>query len=91
MRSRSLFDRVMHFLVHNSIFSTVAVIFLIHCSLLFTMLYLGVMPLVQFNILSVVVYSFCVLLCRSGHVLPVYISVLLEVTIYMRKTLSPVS
>ena len=38
------------------------------------------MPLVRFNVLSVVVYLFCILLCKAGHIMPVYVSILLEVT-----------
>lgn len=82
MKQRSLIDRAMHFLVHNSFLFTVAVMGLVHATLLAVMWYAGVTPLVHFNILSVVVYLFCVLLCKFGHIMPVYVSILLEVTTY---------
>ena len=43
---------------------------------------IDVMPLFEFNILSVVVYIFCSVLCVTGHVLLVYISIIAEVTAY---------
>lgn len=82
MKARSIFDKSMHFLVHNSIIFTVAVICLVHAILLVMMAIVDVPPLVQFNILSVVVYLFCVLLCKFGHFMPVFVSVVLEVSIY---------
>ncbi len=82
MRNGNLIDRSMHFLVHNSNLVTVAVMGVVHVTLLLIMLASGVMPLVQLNVLSVVVYLFCMLLCRQGYVMPVFISILLEVTIY---------
>lgn len=82
MKERSILDKTMHFLVHNSFFFTVAIMGLVHLTLLVVMWVAAVMPLVQFNILSVVVYLFCVLLCKVGHIMPVYVSILLEVTAY---------
>jgi diguanylate cyclase (GGDEF)-like protein len=61
---------------------TVGVMCAVHATLLLIMLIAGVAPLVQFNIFSVVIYIFCVLLCRSGHIMPVYVSIILEVTAY---------
>ena len=81
-RARIQFDKMMHFMVHNSIMITVAVMGLVHATLLLIMAFTGVTPLVQFNILSVIVYLFCVLLCKFGHIMPVFVSILIEVTIY---------
>ncbi|MCR5252048.1 MAG: GGDEF domain-containing protein [Lachnospiraceae bacterium] len=72
----------MHFLVHNSNLVTVAVMGMVHAALLFIMWAAGVMPLVQFNLLSVIIYIFCMALCRSGFVMPVFISIIAEVTAY---------
>ena len=72
----------MHYLVHNSNLVTVAVMCLVHASLLIFMLIAGVTPLVRFNVLSVVVYSFCYLLCKNGHTMPVFVSILIEVSVY---------
>lgn len=73
---------IMHFLVHNSVLFTVAIMCLVHVVLLVVMLISDVQPLFFFNILSVVIYLFCLLLCKIGYLLPVYISILLEVTFY---------
>ncbi len=54
----------------------------VHAALLVIMLVTGVMPLVQVNVLSVTVYAFCFLLCRLGYILPVYLSIITEVTAY---------
>ena len=82
MKSRGLWNKTIHLLVHNSFLFTVAVMCLVHATLLVIMWCANVMPLVQFNILSVVVYLFCILLCKFGHIMPVYVSILLEVTVY---------
>ena len=42
----------------------------------------GVMPLMFFNILSVVVYTLCFFLCRVGYIMPVYVSIIVEVNAY---------
>lgn len=72
----------MHFLVHNSFLFTAGVMGLVHMSLLVLVWIADVPPLVQFNILSVVVYVFCFLLCKSERIMPVYVSIILEVTVY---------
>ncbi len=72
----------MHFLVHNGFSFTVAVMCLVHATLLLIMWADGITPLVRLNILSVVVYALCFLLIRRGHVMPVYLSIILEVTVY---------
>ena len=82
MNTNNKIEKIFHFLVHNSFLVTVAIMGIVHATLLVTMLCAGVMPLVNFNILSVVVYLFCVLLCKFGHIMPVYISILLEVSTY---------
>ncbi|MBQ7583792.1 MAG: GGDEF domain-containing protein [Lachnospiraceae bacterium] len=61
---------------------TVAVMCMVHAVLLGIAWYAGVSPLVYYNIFSVAVYLLCFFLCRSGHILPVYVSILLEVVLY---------
>ena len=65
MKNKSLFKNIMHFLVHNSFLFTVAVMCLVHAVLLGVMILAGVKPLINFNILSVIVYLFCILLCNG--------------------------
>ncbi len=75
-------DNAMRFLVNNAFTFTVGVMGLVHAVLLIIFWIAGVYPLVQFNFFSVVVYAFCFVLCRFEHLLPVYVSIILEVTIY---------
>ncbi len=82
MENEGFISKIMHFLVHNSFMFTVGVMCLVHVTLLIIMWATGVMPLVQFNVLSVVVYVFCFVLGKLGHIMPAYISILLEVTAY---------
>ncbi|MCR5208954.1 MAG: GGDEF domain-containing protein [Lachnospiraceae bacterium] len=82
MNIRKTYDNVMHFLVHNSILFTVIIMCLVHATLL-TMVWAGeAQALIVTNTISVIVYLFCILLCKDGHVMPVYVSILLEVGIY---------
>ena len=76
------FDNAMRFLVTNAFSFTVGVMGLVHAVLMVIFWAGGVIPLVQFNFLSVIVYAFCLVLCRFGHILPVYVSIILEVTVY---------
>lgn len=78
----SFIRRLFGFLVRNAYSFTVAVIGLVHLLLLVIFLFAGVIELVQFNLLSVVIYIFCFMLCRFGQILPVYASIILEVTVY---------
>ena len=82
MKKKSIIDNFLHFAVHNSFLFTVLIMGLVHAVLLGTMWYAGVKPLVYFNILSVIVYIFCVLLCNYGIIMPVYISIFVEVCLY---------
>ena len=82
MKKKGLIEDTMHFLVHNSFLFTVAIMCLVHAILLGITWYGKVMPLAYFNILSVVVYMFCILLCNLGMIMPVYISIILEVSVY---------
>ncbi len=75
-------EAIMHFVLHNSFLFTVAVMGFVHMGLLAIMLWAGVTQLAIVNIVSVAVYLICVLLCRFERIMPVYISILLEVTIY---------
>ena len=76
------FEKVMHFLVHNGFLFTVGVMCLVHVTLLVIFSVAGVTPLVEFNIVSVIVYVFSLLLCKYGHIMPVYVSIIAEVTMY---------
>ena len=82
MKEKGIVDKLMHFFVHNSNLVAVVVLCAVHVLLLATMAIAGVMPLVLFNILSVVVYLFCIFLCKAGFIMPIYISTVLEVTAY---------
>ena len=82
LKKKSIIDNFLYFAVHNSFLFTVLIMGLIHAILLGTMWYAGVKPLLYFNILSVIVYIFCVLLCSYGIIMPVYISIFMEVSLY---------
>lgn len=82
MENKGVLYRFVHFVVHNSFLFTVVFMCLDHMLLLGVMIYADIVPLVWFNILSVIVYISCILLCKWGHHLPVYISILLEVSTY---------
>ena len=82
MKEQSMINRAMHFIVHNGFLFTVIIMGLVHVALLVIMLADGIMPLVQFNILSIVVYGFCIVLCKIGHIMPVYLSIQAEVMAY---------
>ena len=71
MKENSVFDKLMHFLIHNSFLVTVTVMGLVHATLLAIVILAGVRPLISMNILSVVVYLFCIVLAKFGHMLPV--------------------
>ena len=82
MNYKTTLNTILHFLVHNGFLFTVSVMGLVHATLLILSMLADVRPLVLFNILSVIVYLFCVLLCRADYIMPVYISILAEVTAY---------
>lgn len=75
-------DKVMHFLIHNGFMFTVGVMGLVHATLLLIFSTVGVTPLVWFNIFSVIIYIICMILCKFGYIMPVYVSILSEVTVY---------
>lgn len=77
-----LLRRAMRFLTNNAFSFTVSVMGMVHAVLLVIFWVAGVMPLVLFNIFSVVIYTFCYILCRFDHIMPAYVSIILEVTIY---------
>ena len=81
-RKMEMIEKSLHFFVENAFSFTVAVMGLVHAVLLVIFAIAGVMPLVQFNFLSVIIYVFCFMLCRFGHILPAYVSIILEVTVY---------
>ena len=78
----STMTKMFRFFVHYAPSITVGVMGLVHAVLLLLFWHGGVTPLVLFNVLSVVVYTFCYILCRFGHIMPVYVSIILEVTFY---------
>ena len=82
IRQTDLFSKVFGFLVENSFSFTVGVMCLVHAGLLLFMGVTGVLPLMLFNVLSVVVYIFCYILCRFRLIMPAYVSIILEVTAY---------
>ena len=75
-------NKVLNFFVDNTFTITVAVMGFVHAILLIIFWIAGVIPLVLFNTLSVVVYTFCFILCQFGHIMPAYVSIIIEVTIY---------
>ncbi len=81
-RRSGFINRMMHYLVSNAYSFTVATMGIVHATLLIIFWIAGVTELVQFNILSVIIYIFCYILCRTEHLLPVYASIILEVTTY---------
>lgn len=83
MKDKNIIDKTMHFLVHNSFMFTIVIMCLVHLTLLVLMYFEKVTPLVQINIMSVIVYLFCIVLSRFGHIMPVYISLILEVAVYV--------
>ena len=72
MKSRGLIDKTLHFLMHNSILFTVIVMCMVHAVLLLIMLFSDVMPLVYLNSVSVIVYLFCIVLAKFGHIIHLY-------------------
>ena len=81
-RYRKNLGRVLRFLVQNAYSFTVAVMGMVHAALAVIFLFAGVWELVQFNVVSVIIYVFCFILCKLNYILPVYASIILEVTIY---------
>ena len=82
MHNRTAIEKILHFSVHNSFLITVAVMCFVHAVLLGLMWYANVTTLMNFNVLSVIVYLFCIVLCRIGHIMPVFVSIILEVSLY---------
>ncbi len=82
MKEKNWINIVMHYIVHNSFLITVAFMLMVHAVLLGVLAFAKILPLMYFNVLSVIVYLFCVVLCRFGHMVPVYISIMLEVSVY---------
>ena len=77
-----LLDRTMQILVRNAFEFTVVVMALVHALLFVVFLTSEVMPLVTYNLFSVVIYIACFFLCKTRHILAVYAAIILEVTIY---------
>ena len=79
---KKIYDDVLHFLIHHSIIFTVIIMCLVHASLLVLAWAGGAPELALTNVVSVIVYLFCIILCNFGHITPVYVSILLEVGVY---------
>ena len=73
---------ILHFLIHSSFLFTVCVMGTVHVVLLVTMYLTQVMPLVYFNMVSIIIYTFCILSVAQGHVLQAYIALTMEVMSY---------
>ncbi len=74
--------RTMQLLVRNAFEFTVVVMCFVHALLFVIFLISEIMPLVTYNLISVAVYITCFFLCKTRHILAVYASIILEVTIY---------
>ena len=74
--------KLLAFFTKNSYSFTVAVMGMVHLGLLIIFLVAGVIPLVLVNLVSVIIYVFCFILCKFNIIYPAYISVILEVTFY---------
>ena len=72
----------MQLLVRNAFEFTVVVMALVHALLFVIFMVSEVMPLVTYNLISVVVYIACFFLCKTRHILGVYACIILEVTVY---------
>ncbi|MBR4948984.1 MAG: GGDEF domain-containing protein [Clostridiales bacterium] len=73
---------VLRFLVTNTPEITVGVMGLVHAFLLIIFLIADVTPLAVFNVVSVIIYVVCMILCRLRYNMPVYASIILEVNTY---------
>ena len=82
MKLIKLFSDLLHLLIHNSFPATVLVMGLVHLALLLITLAAGAIPLSVINVVSVLAYVICVFLCRADIILPVYWTILIEVTVY---------
>ena len=78
----AIVNKVLNFFVNYTFSITVGVMGGVHAILLIIFWIAGVTPLVIFNTFSVVVYTFCFILCRFGHIMPADVSIIIEVTIY---------
>ena len=79
---RGAYRKLVRLLVNNTFSFTVGVMGFVHGMLLILFWITGVMPLVIFNAFSVIIYTFCYILCRFDQILPAYVSIIIEVTIY---------
>ena len=79
---RGAYRKLARLLVNNTFSFTVGAMGFVHGMLLILFWISGVMPLVIFNAFSVIIYTFCYILCRFEQILPAYVSIIIEVTIY---------
>ena len=80
--SPEIISKLARFLVDNTFAFTVVVMCFVHAVLLCIYGFAGVLPMAFTNLLSVVVYTFCFFLCHVGYIMPVYVSIVVEVTVY---------
>lgn len=79
---RTAYRKLARLLVNNTFSFTVGAMGFVHAMLLALFWFAGVMPMVIFNAFSVIIYTFCYILCRFDRILPAYVSIIIEVTIY---------
>ena len=60
MNDRKVFDKTMHFLIHNSFVFTVMIMGAVHVGLLVITWLAGVKTMAYVNLVSVIVYLFCI-------------------------------
>ncbi len=82
VKTENWFDKTLHFFVHNGFLITAADMCITHAFLMLIYFYADIGSMYIFNTVSVIVYLFCVLLCIYGKPMPVYLSIILEVTAY---------
>lgn len=70
------------YLVKNAYSFTSAVMGIVHATLVIIFWFAGVEELVIFNLVSVIIYIFCTILCKLNHIMTVYAAIIIEVTVY---------
>ena len=82
MKKDGILEKTLRFLMHNSFLFTVSVMGLVHLVLLGITYFAGIYSLARFNVVSVIIYIFCMILGKSGNIAPAYVSLILEVSVY---------
>lgn len=76
------YDTIMTFFVHNGFLITVIDMFFTHAALLLIYYLADIPPMISFNIVSVAIYLFCILMYKYEHHILIYFCILLEVSTY---------